>query len=601
VTHEGKLGLDSFQVWLSKTPEVATFLDDIFPYFEEIDTESEVTTSPVEEGGPREKRTSSWGIPPSKTTLKQSGSTKAVFGGSLLRSPSSIGQQSPVSPHSGKSSFFERSPSQHQFPTSPGANAKHHFLKCEGCKVELSFCVHCGAEYSKHNTAHLTDGIIPWVIECNKCSKQGLFSYCGSCGQVFARDSWHTTVEAIQISHVHMTGWLYKVGRMFKSSKKRWHVLQETMLYTFNDPEDHTPKHVLFLNGCYVDMINDADKESQRMFGFTIVSQNKSKEDSKTLYAHSPEERDNWVAALRKASHVIPIEEQYIVGKKLGEGRFSVVKSCISKRTGVERAVKVIEKVAMDPEEKELMRTEIAILKLVHHDNVIQMIDVFEDRDYIYIVMEMVKGGELFDRIVGRSVMDEWEACSVIIPLANCLAYLHKLGIIHRDLKPENILCGEKLSEVKIADFGLSKLVVPSESCTLPCGTLSYVAPEVISNKGYTKSADIWSLGVILHLLLKGKLPFKGANRDELIRKIQDGSINLDDSKEAWKISEEAKDLLSKMLSKDVHKRLTAEQVLEHPWVLKHRAAATASSTNVVATTIAPIRESSETPPPATK
>ena len=146
-------------------------------------------------------------------------------------------------------------------------------------------------------------------------------------------------------------------------------------------------------------------------------------------------ERENWVTALRKAAQVKPIEVDYEIGKQLGEGRFSIVKSCIHKKSGVERAVKIIDKDVMEPEEKELMRTEISILKLVHHKNIVRLIDVFEDRAHIYIVMEMVKGGELFDRIVGRSVMDEVEACAVIEPLADSISYLHKMGIIHRDLK----------------------------------------------------------------------------------------------------------------------------------------------------------------------
>ena len=116
-----------------------------------------------------------------------------------------------------------------------------------------------------------------------------------------------------------------------------------------------------------------------------------------------------------------PIEDEDVIGKQLGEGRFSIVKSCIHKISGAERAVKIIDKDVMETDEKELMRTEIAILKLVHHKNIIRLIDVFEDRAHIYIVMEMVKGGELFDRIVGRSVMDETEACSVIEPLTESL------------------------------------------------------------------------------------------------------------------------------------------------------------------------------------
>ncbi len=268
--------------------------------------------------------------------------------------------------------------------------------------------------------------------------------------------------------------------------------------------------------------------------------------------------------ALREAAQVKPIDSEYIIGKQLGEGRFSIVKSCIHKVTGAERAVKIVDKTVMEAEEEDLMRTEISILRLVHHKNIVRLIDVFEDRLHVYIVMEMISGGELFDRIVGRSILDEATACSVIEPIADTLVYLHRLGIAHRDLKPENILCGEKLSDLKIADFGLSKLMLPTEHCHFPCGTLSYVAPEVINKKGYDISVDLWSLGVIMFLLLQGRLPFKAHNREDLMKKI----INVDPfADEDLRLSEDAKDLLRGLLNKDNSMRLTAEQVLQHPWI----------------------------------
>lgn len=214
----------------------------------------------------------------------------------------------------------------------------------------------------------------------------------------------------------------------------------------------------------------------------------------------------------------MPIEDDYVISKELGRGRFSIVCECVHKMTGVHCAVKIIDKATIEPEEKSLLRTEIAVLKLVNHPNIIRMEGLYESKGYIYIVMEMLKGGELFERIVGRPRFSELEAAQLIKPLLESVAYLHDLGIVHRDLKPENILCGEELDDLKIADFGLSKMILPKEKMDAACGTLSYVAPEVLTMQGYGKEADLWSVGVIMFLLLCGKLPFDGDDHNEIIR-----------------------------------------------------------------------------------
>jgi len=225
-----------------------------------------------------------------------------------------------------------------------------------------------------------------------------------------------------------------------------------------------------------------------------------------------------WVHALQTEAHVVPILDDFVFGRELGRGRFSVVQECVNKVTNKHCAVKIIEKSTITADEKALLRTEIAVLKLVKHPNIIRMEGLYESKDHIYIVMEMLKGGELFERIVGRPRFTELEAAKLLRPLLESVAYLHDLGIVHRDLKPENILCGEELEDLKIADFGLSKMVLPTEKMEAACGTLSYVAPEVLTAQGYGKEADLWSVGVILFLLLCGKLPFDGADTNEIIR-----------------------------------------------------------------------------------
>ena len=156
------------------------------------------------------------------------------------------------------------------------------------------------------------------------------------------------------------------------------------------------------------------------------------------------------------------------------------------------------------------------------------------------------------------------------------MAYLHDLGIVHRDLKPENILCGENLEDLKIADFGLSKMVLPTEKMDAACGTLSYVAPEVLTKQGYGKEADLWSIGVILFLLLLGKLPFDADTHDEIIKSTIQGKLKPPSS---WNnLTEEAKDIITKLLTRDTKQRITAKDALKHPWFKKSRASSNSIS-----------------------
>ena len=144
---------------------------------------------------------------------------------------------------------------------------------------------------------------------------------------------------------------------------------------------------------------------------------------------------------------------------------------------------------------------------------------------------------------------------------------MHALGVAHRDIKPENILCQEDLHDVKIADFGLSKIVVPKEEMVMPCGTLSYVAPEVLTLQGYGKEADLWSVGVVMYLLIRGRLPFDGKSKVEIIERTIHSTLAIDDDAVWKKCTAHCRDLVKGLLRKDPRARLTAAQVLEHPWM----------------------------------
>ena len=222
----------------------------------------------------------------------------------------------------------------------------------------------------------------------------------------------------------------------------------------------------------------------------------------------------------------------------------------------------------MTAEDMEHQRREIEILKMCQHPNIVKLLDIFENQDYIYIVMEKLEGGDLFEYLEKRKFdVTEKRTKEICHQLAAALYYLHKFGVAHRDLKPENILMAldDNKSDCLIADFGLSRVIGPNESSLEAFGTLSYVAPEVLEAKPYGKEVDIWSLGVITYLLLSGCLPFDDEEDKEVAR--QTMYCDPDFSFEPWdKRSPEAIDLVKKMLSKNRKKRPSLEEILKHPW-----------------------------------
>ena len=190
---------------------------------------------------------------------------------------------------------------------------------------------------------------------------------------------------------------------------------------------------MIFLTGFIIERLKDEEMAMKGYFGFEIMHQDLSSDkhhhhEKRVLYCKSEDERDRWVSNLQHAAHVVPIEDDYVIGKELGRGRFSIVCECVHKMSGVHCAVKIIDKATIEPEEKGLLRTEIAVLKLVNHPNIIRMEGLYESKGHIYIVMEMLKGGELFERIVGRPRFTEIEAAKLIRPLLESVAYLHDLG-----------------------------------------------------------------------------------------------------------------------------------------------------------------------------
>ena len=220
----------------------------------------------------------------------------------------------------------------------------------------------------------------------------------------------------------------------------------------------------------------------------------------------------------------------------------------------------------------ESARTEIEIMKICQHPNIIHYIDSYENENNIYIVMEYCEGGTFFEFLKKRNfVLKEDLAVNLIHKLCMAIYYFHSYGITHRDLKPENILMTsiDDNADLKILDFGLGKIIGPNEKCSEPYGTIIYCAPEIILDLPYTKNVDSWSLGVITYIVLFGRLPFWDKDRTKLSLKITKINPNYK-SYVNNPISDEAKNFIQNLLVKDQYKRMNIKQALEHKWFQKY-------------------------------
>ncbi|KAK6942508.1 EF-hand domain [Dillenia turbinata] len=263
------------------------------------------------------------------------------------------------------------------------------------------------------------------------------------------------------------------------------------------------------------------------------------------------------------------LKEYFNLGKKLGHGQFGTTFLCTEKATGKQYACKSIAKrklVARDDVDD--VRREIQIMHhLSDHPNIISIKGAYEDAVAVHMVMELCTGGELFDRIVKRGHYSERKAAELIRTIVSATEACHSLGVMHRDLKPENFLFVDEKedSALKTIDFGLSVFFKPGEYFSDVVGSPYYVAPEVL-RKCYGPAADVWSVGVILYILLSGVPPFWAETEQAIFEEVLHG--DLDFSSDPWpSISESAKDLVRKMLVRDPRKRLTAHEVLCHPWI----------------------------------
>lgn len=276
-------------------------------------------------------------------------------------------------------------------------------------------------------------------------------------------------------------------------------------------------------------------------------------------------------------SRFVPrVEAELELMEELGSGRYGIVRVGRRKLGPPDEriAVKIVPKARGSMRELE---NEIKCLsKVAGHKNVMQLLDAFEDKTHAYLLTPMYSGGELFDRIVSQRIFTEADASRNMSHLLSAIAHCHARSVVHRDVKPENLLYSNPNpnAELVLVDFGMAREFSHSEDkcMSLQCGSPSYVAPEVLA-RSYDEKCDVWSCGIIMHILLVGRTPFGNGADDEILSRVEqfDPSLDLALEEEDWQdVSKEAKDLLSALLERDPEKRLSPLQALNHPWIVNN-------------------------------
>jgi serine/threonine protein kinase len=257
-----------------------------------------------------------------------------------------------------------------------------------------------------------------------------------------------------------------------------------------------------------------------------------------------------------------------ISGEILGSGSYGIVYKALKRENNELYAAKTIKKAILKAEDHKVVKNEVEVMIDINHKNCIRLEEYFTSKEAFTLVMECVTGGEVFDRICEKNYYSEAEAAKTMHELGECLHHLHSHGIIHRDLKPENLLYADDSpdAELKVTDFGLAKRLGPDGTLNTQCGTPNYVAPEILHGHAYGPPVDMWSAGVILYILLSGIPPFWAEDTSELYESIKSASYEFPEE-HFGNISKEAIDIVKGLMTLDSNKRMTAKQLIEHPWV----------------------------------
>ncbi|XP_029900813.1 ribosomal protein S6 kinase alpha-2 [Myripristis murdjan] len=304
--------------------------------------------------------------------------------------------------------------------------------------------------------------------------------------------------------------------------------------------------------------------------GFSFVATNQSQEPSVAPVTSSRQEVNSHNPITQHLHVDVSFSDVYELKEEVGQTATSVCRRCLHRVTAVEYSVKIIDRAKKDPSEE----IEI-LLRYGQHPNIISLKDVYDDGQCAYLVQDLLRGEELLDRVLTMPNFTERDAADIICTLAKTVEYLHSQGVVHRDLKPSNIRYSDDTGlpeSIRICDFGSAKQLRAENGLLMtPCYTATFIAPEVLKKQGYDAACDIWSVGILLYTMIAGFSPFASSPDDtpeEILAQIGCGKFVITGGN--WDVvSDAAKDIVIKMLHVDPHQRLTAPQVLRHPWIVE--------------------------------
>ena len=374
---------------------------------------------------------------------------------------------------------------------------------------------------------------------------------------------------------ISIEGQVLKWSESKKSAKEYWLVLIGHDLFYYQSEEK---KEIIKMNnilGCFIKENEDVTYKSIKYKSFSIIFRNKTCK----YMVKSLQEGLDWVSNLRQALDYKNLFDSYEMLDDIGSGSYGTIKLGVQLKTKTKVAIKIIKKTSLSKEELSLVATEIDVLKFCKHPNIINFLDHYENSEYIFIVLEYIKFGDLSSYLKKfkkeKKLIPEDHASLIAYQIAEGLNYLHKFGIVHRDLKVENIMISKfennRIVEIKILDFGLSKIIGPKETSGERYGTLYYISPEIALDKPHNRSTDIWSFGVLLFYILALEFPFDDESKQKktIAKKIVNDPIEFPIKK--WKErSREVIDLLTKCLYKDMDERISIGDILKSNWFKKY-------------------------------
>lgn len=310
---------------------------------------------------------------------------------------------------------------------------------------------------------------------------------------------------------------------------------------------------------------NDSGEE---LFGFGLSAG----EINQDFYTNNEDELDVWVSNFRKISILSGVHDDFTFGSKLGEGNYSKVHRATDNESGALVAIKCIakDKIKRSSQGPKILVNEIFCMRSLAHPNVLRLERVYEEDEFVYLVLEYVEGGDLFAKIIAAEKFSEKYSAVIARKILSALAYMTQCNIIHRDIKLENILMStlDEESDIKIADFGFGAEMT-LDNLSHFCGSPGYIAPEILDKRSYCSKADVFSLGVIVSIIISGNSPFFGRTVEETLAKNRSGVINFESP--FWtSISDEAKDFVTQLTQRNPELRPTAAEALKHSWIYKH-------------------------------